>query len=181
MNIRIPFRIVVRHALTLILAASVSVASISSATAAAASGTDSQRAFERMKSLSGNWTGPKMMGTRLTMNFRVIAAGSAVLATCFQGTPNEMITVYYLNDGKLVQTHYCALGNQPRMKLNTKKSSSDTLVFDFAGGDNIASTKMNMHGQTLHFVSKNKIENSCTSEENGKPTATHTAVLVRKA
>ena len=177
MNILAPFRIVARPALALVLALGVA---FSSANAATAGGIDAKTAFARMKSLSGDWTGPKMMGTRMKMNFRVIAAGSAVLATCFPGTPNEMITVYYLNGDNLVQTHYCMLGNQPRMKLNTKKSSADTLVFDFAGGDNIKSTKMNMHGETLHFVGRNKIENTCSSEKNGKPSATHTAVLIRK-
>ena len=177
MNILLPFRIIVRPALTLALAFGVA---FSSANAATASGIDSKAAFARMKSLSGDWTGPKMMGYRMNMNFRVIAAGSAVLATCFAGTPNEMITVYYLNGDKLVQTHYCVFGNQPHLKLNMKKSSADTLVFDFAGGDNIKSTKMNMHAQTLRFVGRNKIENTCTSEENGKPGTAHTAVLLRK-
>src|SRR5438552_2636683 len=105
----------------------------SSAHAATTGGIDGKAAFARMKSLAGN--------------FRVIASGSAVLETCFAGTPMEMVTVYYLKDDKLVQTHYCMLGNQPRMKLNAKKSSADTLVFDFAGGDNMKSTKMNMHAE----------------------------------
>jgi len=154
---------------------------VSSSPAASAGAVDGKSAFARLKSLSGDWVGPKMMGTRLNMNFRVIAAGSAVLATCFEGTPNEMITVYYLNGDNLVQTHYCMLGNQPHMKLNPKKSTADTLVFDFAGGDNIKSTKMNMHGQTLHFIGKNKMEASCTSQEKGKACSVNTTVLVRKS
>jgi hypothetical protein len=176
MNISPCFRIVVRRALVV---AVISLAFSSARAATTTGGIDGKTAFARMKSLSGDWTGPKMMGHRFVMNYRVIAGGSAVVATCFAGTPMEMITVYYLNGDKLVQTHYCMLGNQPRMKLNPKKSSADTLVFDFAGGDNIKSTKMNMHGETLHFVSRNKIENTCTGEENGKTGSTHTAVLVR--
>jgi hypothetical protein len=170
-----PFRIL--PGLTLAL---VAVATFATANAKTTGGIDTKTAFARMKSLSGDWTGPKMMGHRMDMNFRVIAGGSAVLATCFAGTPMEMITVYYINDGKLVQTHYCILGNQPRMKLNDKTSTPDTLVFDFAGGDNIKATKMNMHGETLHFSGRNRIESTCTSEEKGKPKTTHTAVLVRK-
>lgn len=142
--------------------------------------TDPKAAFARLKSMSGEWVGPKMMGTRMKAEYRVIAGGSAVLATFFPGTKNEMISVYYVADDQLVMTHYCMLGNQPRMKLNTKKSSADTLVFDFAGGDNIKSTKMNMHGETLHFLSKNKVESTCEGEERGKPNTKHTAVMVRK-
>jgi hypothetical protein len=174
MNLPSTFR-----ALALTLAVGVAASSVNAATTA--SSIDAKTAFERMKSLSGAWTGPKMMGSRVKINFHTIAAGSAVLATCFEGTPNEMITVYYMDGKNLVQTHYCMMGNQPHMKLNTKKSSADTLVFDFAGGDNIKSTKMNMHGETIHFVSKNKFENTCIGEEKGKPATTQTAVFVRKS
>jgi hypothetical protein len=177
MNLITSLRIVSRYCLTLGLGLGLA---FSSAKAAPAGGVEAKTAFARMKSLSGDWAGPKMMGTHLNMNFRVIAAGSAVLATCFAGTPNEMITVYYLNGDKLVQTHYCMLGNQPRMRLNPKKSSADTLVFEFAGGDNIRSTKMNMHGETLRFIGRNKIEMTCTGEEKGKPSGAHSSVLVRK-
>ncbi|MEA3188736.1 MAG: hypothetical protein QOD99_2566 [Chthoniobacter sp.] len=155
-------------------------ATLSTARAATTGGIDTRTAFARMKSLSGDWTGPKMMGHPMNMNVRVIAGGSAVLATFCAGTPMEMITVYYVSNDKLVQTHYCMLGNQPRMKLNAKKSSADTLVFDFAGGDNIKATRMNMHGETLHFVGRKKIESTCMSEEKGKPHTTHTTVMVRR-
>jgi hypothetical protein len=89
-----------------------------------------------------------------------------------------MVTVYYLSKNKLVQTHYCVLGNQPHMKFNSKKSTADTIVFDFAGGDNIGSTTNHMHAETLHLVGKNKIENTCTSFNKGK-CETHTSTLVR--
>ncbi len=140
---------------------------------------DSKTAFARMKSLSGDWQGPKMMGKRCDVNYRVIAGGSAVLETCFANTPMEMVSVYYPTGKTLAMTHYCMLGNQPRMKLNLKKSTADTLVFDFAGGDNIKTTKMNMHSTTLHFVGKNKIQSTCTGEENGKRGQTHTALFTR--
>lgn len=157
--------------LTLILSATLPKASAA---------TDAKTAFERIKSMAGDWVGPKMMGTTMKANYRVIASGSAVLATFFPNTKNEMISVYYIADGKLVMTHYCMLGNQPRMKLNTKKSSDDTLVFEFAGGDNIKSTKMNMHGETLRFLSKNKVESTCEGQEKGKPKTTHSSIMVRK-
>lgn len=152
---------------------------LSTARATATPGLDDKAAFEKMKSLSGDWTGPKMMGHRMNANYRVIAGGSAVMATFFPGTPMEMITVYYLSKGKLVQTHYCMLGNQPHMKFNPKTSTADTIVFDFAGGDNIGSKTKHMHGETLRFAGKNKIENTCTSCDNGK-CEQHASAMVRK-
>lgn len=155
-------------------------AALSTASAAAPSGVDAKTAFAKMKSLSGEWTGPKMMGHRMNQKYRVTAGGSAVMETCFPGTSMEMVSVYYLKGDDLVMTHYCMLGNQPRMKFNEKKSTADTYVFDFAGGDNLNSTKGHMHSATLHFVSKNKIEMTGTGKEKGKPDSTCTSTLVRK-
>ena len=167
----------IRFSLIPILAGGVSLSNASAATPA---GVDAKTAFTKMKSLSGEWTGPKMMGHRLNQKYRVIAGGSAVMETCFPGTPMEMVSVYYLKGDNLMMTHYCMLGNQPRMKFNPKKSTSDTFVFDFAGGDNLNSTKGHMHSAKMHFVGKNKIEMTGTAKEKGKPDSTCTSTLVRK-
>jgi hypothetical protein len=42
--------------------------------------------------------------------------GSVVHATLFPGQPQEMDSVYNVDGPHLVMTHYCALGNQPRLK-----------------------------------------------------------------
>jgi hypothetical protein len=160
-------------ALTLMLGAG-----FSTARAAATAGLDDKAAFAKMKSLAGDWIGKDCNGHRMNTNIRVIAGGNTVLATFFPGTKMEMVTVYYLSKNKLVQTHYCVLGNQPHMKFNSKKSTADTIVFDFAGGDNIGSNTTHMHAETLHLVGKNKIENICTSCDKGK-CEQHTSTLVR--
>ncbi|HZJ15307.1 MAG TPA: hypothetical protein VFD27_09670, partial [Chthoniobacteraceae bacterium] len=54
--------------------------------------------FERMKTLVGTWTGKTDMGqgpVDLTIQYRLIAAGSVIEERCFAGTPNEMVTMYY--------------------------------------------------------------------------------------
>ena len=57
-----------------------------------------------------------------------------VQETLFPGTPHEMISMYHLADGNLVMTHYCAMGNQPRMKLDARASTPQRLAFAFDGG-----------------------------------------------
>jgi hypothetical protein len=56
--------------------------------------------------------------------------------TLFPGTPHEMISMYHLVDGELLLTHYCAMANQPRMRLDREASTPDRLVFAFDGGTN---------------------------------------------
>ena len=62
--------------------------------------TPAQRAFERFKSLSGEWQGQSTKGWTDKSVFKVIAAGSCVLGTTFDAHPNEtMLTAYHM-DGK---------------------------------------------------------------------------------
>jgi len=99
-------------------------------------------AFERLKSLAGEWTGTasgsgdmKNMPTKASI--RVVSAGSAVMLTTDPGGPHEMVTLIHRDDGGvLVATHYCAAQNQPRMKA---RPGSDVLriTFDFVDGTNL--------------------------------------------
>ena len=74
--------------------------------------------FDHLKALAGQWT---MIGGdgSVAVTYRVTAGGSAVIETLFPGAAYEMVTVYTIDDGALVLTHYCAEGNQPRMKAVT--------------------------------------------------------------
>ena len=91
--------------------------------------------FERMKSLVGTWKGKTDMGqgpVDLTVQYRLLAAGTVLEEKVFAGTPNEMTTMYYDQAGKLALTHYCMMGNRPGMVL--KSADSKTLKFLSQGG-----------------------------------------------
>jgi hypothetical protein len=117
--------------------------------------------------------------------FRVTAGGSAVLETNSPGSKMEMLSVYHMDKGRLLMTHYCALGNQPRMKLNTRKSTATKLVFDFDGGTNLNPRRdMHMHSLTLTLPGGNKkgaqkLSGTGTSWEGGKLKASCGGTLTR--
>ena len=74
--------------------------------------------LERMKTLVGTWEGKADMGQGpidMTVKYRLLAGGSVLEERVFEGTPHEMITMYYDQDGKLALTHYCVMGNRPGM------------------------------------------------------------------
>lgn len=133
-------------------------------------------AFASIKKLQGDWRGPAMMKgmPKAHSVFRVTAGGSAVEETIFPGTKMEMVSVYHMDKGSLLMTHYCMLGNQPRMKLNAAKSTTTELVFDFDGGTNFnprRDTHMHSLSMTLPVASKTgpqKLHTSGTSFEGGK-------------
>ena len=88
--------------------------------------------FERMKALVGTWTGKTDMGegpVDMIIDYRLLAGGSVLEERVFAGTPNEMLTMYYDQNGRLALTHYCVFGNRPGMLL--KSSDASTIKFDF--------------------------------------------------
>ena len=141
--------------------------------------------LERLKKLAGTWVEADKDGKptdKVVSVVRVIAAGSTVHETLFPGQPMEMVSVYHLDKGELVMTHYCALGNQPRMKA-AAGATPNQIKWVFVGGTNLDPAKdMHMHGATVTFVDDDHLEIAGEAWENGKPAETHcgTMKLVRK-
>lgn len=128
-------------------------------------------AFERFKALAGEWidvdgvAGPK--GAVLA-TYRLTGAGSAVVETLFPGSPHEMTTVYHRDGNDLVLTHYCAGGNQPRMRARTVKAN--TVVFAFDGGTNFdPAVDSHMHEAEIEFLAPNEIRAKWQSWAKGRP------------
>src|SRR4030095_16827808 len=91
------------------------------------------------KKLEGTWTMAGAQGQpAMSINFRPTAGGTAVIETMFVGTPKEMINLYTADGDKVVLTHYCALGQQPRMK-QAVTGAGKTLKFEFVDGGSITS------------------------------------------
>lgn len=138
--------------------------------------------FERMKSLVGTWTGkteiPGQGLVDLTVQYRLLAGGSVLEERCFQGTPGEMVTMYYDQGNKLAMTHYCSLGNRPAMTLAS--SDSGSLKFDFDSTCGIDPTKeSHMHALTIHFDDAETITTTCKAIMDGKETEPHSTTLKR--
>ena len=126
--------------------------------------------FERMKTLVGTWTGKVDMGqgpVDMTMQIRLLAGGSVVEERVFAGTPNEMVTMYYDQGGKLALTHYCVFGNRPGMLLKSSDAKSITFDFDATCGIN-PRTESHMHAVTIVFNDANTITTSCKGFMDGK-------------
>jgi len=146
--------------------------------------TPAQAAFEKLKGLAGEWQGrteDREKGQAATVLYRTTAAGGTVMETLFPGTPHEMITMYHLEEGKLVLTHYCVAGNQPKMAL-TRKSTADTLDFNFIGGSNIPSRRAgHMHAVRIRFEGRDGLATEWDFFQDGKKTETKKFFLKRKS
>ena len=97
---------------------------------------------------------------------------------CFAGTPNEMVTMYYDQKGKLAMTHYCVLGNRPGMKL--KASDAKTIKFDFDATCGINPKKeSHMHALSITFDDADTITTSCKAIMDGNEIAEKPTTLKR--
>jgi hypothetical protein len=155
---------------TMLQLAAVGLAGLVFVIPATASNLTAQQAFDQLKSLEGTWKGAYQgAGEEVEVGeeasgpavheIQVSAAGTVVMETMGPGTEHEMINMYHLDGDNLMVTHYCAGGNQPRMRLDLDHSSSDELVFAFVDGTNMDATTDHYIGSaTIQIVDADHIE-----------------------
>jgi hypothetical protein len=128
-------------------------------------------ALERFKQLAGEWVGKGMhdgMEHDVRATYKVTSGGSAVVETIDPGGPHEMVTVIHTDGDALALTHFCMLGNQPRMKA-TPKANDDKVAFEFVSATNLKSDKdMHMRSVTFTFTGKNTFKAEWTMFNDGK-------------
>ena len=138
------------------------------ASAAAKPETNASAAFARIKSLAGNWEANTERG-RVNSSYEVISNGSAVVEHIKVPGEEEMLTVYHLDDNRLVLTHYCTAGNQPQMQAEAFDPAGNQLVFNFTGGGNLSDpNKGHMHNAVFQFTGADTFHSKWTFQENGK-------------
>jgi hypothetical protein len=145
---------------------------------------DGKTAFESLKKLAGDYLGhvETADGPAATARYELISAGTAVMETLFGGTEHEMRSVFFLDGGELVMTHYCAAGNQPQMKLDSAASTPEKLVFAFVGGTNLDPMKDgHIHSGRMGLTADGRLENEWDFYAGGKHAATHKVFLNRTA
>lgn len=127
--------------------------------------------FEALKKLVGNWEGTTTMEgkeMKATVSYRLTSADTAIEERLGEGTPNEMVTMYYKSGNKLGATHYCALGNQPHMEM--KNADAKTISFELKKPVGIKNLKeMHMHSIAFTFTDDKNFEQKWTNWINGKP------------
>ena len=133
---------------------------------------DAGARFEQFKQLAGDWVGTASghgpAEKEVHVQYKVTAGGSAVVETEFPGTDHEMVTVITQDGADLVLTHYCMLGNQPRMKADAK-DAADKIPFQFVSVGNANADKdMFMHDVTYTFVDKDTLKAEWTHCHDGK-------------
>ena len=97
-----------------------------------------QKSFDQLKSLTGSWEGKTAQGKNVEVSFRDTAGGSALMSEIHGQDSDNMISMIHLDGpNRLMLTHYCGSGNQPRMTATTSPDGK-TITFDFLDATNLA-------------------------------------------
>jgi hypothetical protein len=150
---------------------------------------DAQSAMAFLTTTGGNWGaasgqhehgGAAPAGNRGVVSVKTKAAGSAVVHTYAQGTPGEMETIFHMDGGQLLLTHYCALQNAPVLKF-VKSDKPGELKFEFMGGTNFdPKVDAHLHQSTFQIIDKDTIEQRSTVFANDKAQPELKSVLHRQ-
>ena len=108
-----------------------------------------QKSFEQLKGLAGSWEGT-LDGQTMHVSLRVTSKGNALMHEMRGEGPDDPITVFHLDGDRLLLTHYCDAGNQPRM-VATISPDGKSIVFDFVEATNLLSSQMG-HMQRVTFT-----------------------------
>jgi hypothetical protein len=141
-------------------------------TAGAIAQTKSLSALEQLKALAGEWEGKASDGSSRQVKYEIVSGGSAVLETLQESAQSSMLTVYHLDGKKLLATHYCSAGNQPRLLANLPAGPVKTLKFAFLDVTNLAAPAAgHMRQLTIHLLDADYFTQEWTYQENGKALA----------
>lgn len=142
-------------------------------------------AFEVMKKLVGEWATADDKGNAgpVVSVYKLISNNSVLHETLFPGTPHEMVSVYHMDGPDLICTHYCAMGNQPRLKYVAGKDPKELEFKSVAVGNGKSLDDAHMGHAKIRIIDENHLKSEWQSLVNQKPDPGHGVKfdLVRKA
>jgi len=127
-----------------------------------------KKTFETLKSLDGTWEGKSGRGEPLTVTFRETAGGSALLSEIHGMGKENMVSMIHLDGDRILLTHYCGAGNQPRMQ-GTIAADGKSVAFDFVDATNLSSPDApHMHHLVISMPDANHHTEQWTFLDHGK-------------
>jgi hypothetical protein len=134
--------------------------------------------FDEMKKLEGHWVSDQKEHAA-DVTYKLSSGGTVLVETMAMANHAEMITMYHPDGDGLALTHYCMLGNQPRMKAS-KDQKPGSIKFEADGGTNMKPEDKHMHTLTVTFVDADHLKQDWTLFDDGKEQTVVTIILTRK-
>jgi pimeloyl-ACP methyl ester carboxylesterase len=101
------------------------------------------------RNLPGTWTMATAKGP-FPVAYRLVAGESALVEDWGPGTAHETETVFHPDHADVLLVHYCAQGNQPRLRATA--ATADSVVFSFVDVTNRAPSQAMLVERRLRFA-----------------------------
>jgi len=119
-------------------------------------------AWDKLKTLVGDWKGADGMG-EVRISYRLVSNGTTLMETMDSGHDTSMVTMYHVDGSRILATHYCAAGNQSRMAAAALSPDGKTLSFRFVDATNVTPDSQIMQGVVVTFDGSDRFEQAWTS------------------
>lgn len=123
---------------------------------------EARKSFDKLKALAGNWEGtvttdpkaPEIDGKTMQVSLRVTSMGHTLMHEMTSPSrPDDPITMFYLENDKLMLQHFCDADNRPRMS-GAMTADQKKVEFDFM--DVSGNLKYgHMHRAAFTFIDEN--------------------------
>ena len=117
--------------------------------------------------MPGTWEGKSAERRPVQVTFKVTAGGSAVMSEILG--KEDMISMFHMDGpNRLLLTHYCGAGNQPRMQASVSPNGK-TITFTFVDATNLATPDAaHMQSMILTLLDENHHTEEWTFADHGK-------------
>ncbi|MGH9500571.1 MAG: hypothetical protein ACRD3L_15625 [Terriglobales bacterium] len=133
---------------------------------------DAQKVLDRFKTMVGTWEGKTPKGQPAEMKYELVAGGTAVMEESHM-IGDDMTSMFYVDGERLMMTHFCPSGNQPRMQA-TISPDLKTVSFEFIDATNLAGPQAgHMHKAVYLFSDSGHYSEEWTWKQEGKDAHFH--------
>ncbi len=123
-------------------------------------------AFQQLKGLVGEWRGQRPDGREIGVTYRLSARDSVLVETWNLGPGLESLTIYHMDGGELMATHFCPQGNQPRLRM--KRAAASRFDFTFYDATGVKPGQAIQHDFWIEIGADSTITRSETYVEGDK-------------
>jgi len=135
-------------------------------------------AFQALQTLVGDWEASNARGPVYSISFRLVSADSVLVQTYTTRSGRETLTLFHLDGPRLLATHYCAQGNQPRLRLAAVSGSRYT--FEFADATNLAEKASHLRRLDLELLDHDQARETETYVSDDKDDVTILSLARRR-
>lgn len=138
-----------------------------------------EAALARFRALEGEWTGTNSKGAPVELRYELVADGTVVLEHLKIAGEHDMVTMYHLDGDDVMLTHYCAAGNQPRMRMAAADLATGEVRFEFVDVTNLAQEGAGHMGRAVFELAGDRMRSAWTWQENGEDAFTEVINIER--